>query len=604
VGYSGGSASVYLYSSNSPQTINISGSTLKATGGGGGNYPGYGYISIYDDVSNINITNSTIQVDGGEGGIYLSAGGNLSVSGSSIAVNGGTTTWSGYSYINLYGNTVGIDSSTLRVTGSNATTDFGGGAEVYAYAYGVGGLGVNGSTLEATGGTGPLRQGYALVSLGSGTFGGNVNINSSTLKATGFGASIYVDSAANVTAVNSALTAAAKTGADGGEGSISVYAPSGSIDTTGSTLSAIGRSSLDGGPCCVYTGTSLYANGNVTLGQLTSSEFVGVQSNSGAIIDGNAGANVVAPAAVLTGFNGVGSITNPLETQVGDLVVAANTGEIGIINAGDLRLLDLFYNGGGSAAIGTTGNLKLLSPIDQVSGNLTLAANNGMLIDQPILISGDLTLNAGAGDLGISGVDVFANNIALAGNNIHVGFTTATLPTSVIANNLVTGVSAGNFNVLGGANSSANALLQGMDVDLTVGTTSGFLNLASGIDGASAQIHSVSPSTITLTFPTLASGGFFVNGVEGALNDGASTGFFADGAPAVLGENLLVTYGGVATLPPALDQAVNQVINATNLQTEIVNETPGEDKEPTTANSEEQKIVESDNDKKALPVCK
>jgi len=61
------------------------------------------------------------------------------------------------------------------------------------------------------------------------------------------------------------------------------------------------------------------------------------------------------------------------------------------------------------------------------------------------------------------------------------------------------------------------------------------------------QIYAGLPTTIYLTFPMLSSGGYTVNGVPGLVFDG-STGFFAGGSGAVLGTNLLVTYGGGASL--------------------------------------------------------
>lgn len=134
------------------------------------------------------------------------------------------------------------------------------------------------------------------------------------------------------------------------------------------------------------------------------------------------------------------------------------------------------------------------------------------------------------------------------------------------------------------------------DVNMTVGGT---VNLAAGTGtGSYAVIEAMTPQSINLGLPSLASGGFFVNGVEGVVYDATTeTGFMADGAPAILGVNFNVTYGlsGGEILPPSVDQAINQVVSTTNQQSAIiqnaVTETAG-------GNGEE-----DDNKKKSLPVC-
>ena len=298
-----------------------------------------------------------------------------------------------------------------------------------------------------------------------------------------------------------------------------------------------------------------------------------VAMNSGGSITDNQTvyADITAAGASLVAASGIGSVANPLETQVGHIQLVSGGGEIGVINSGDLELNGL--NSVGTAMVGSTGLLTTGASSSVTSGNLGLSANNGMLVTHDISASGDLTLDSGAGDLGIAEAYVTGTNVNLKGNNIMVGFTTSTAPTSVVASNLMKVTSAGNLNVLGGETSSAHALLQGLDVDLKVGTVAGFLNIHGG--AATAQIHSVSPSTITVNFPTLDGGGYFVNGLEGVISDNGS-GFFANEQPAVLGQNLIITYGQVmppVVLPPAVvtdvEQTLNQVIATTNQQNNL-----------------------------------
>lgn len=66
-------------------------------------------------------------------------------------------------------------------------------------------------------------------------------------------------------------------------------------------------------------------------------------------------------------------------------------------------------------------------------------------------------------------------------------------------------------------------------------------------EGAYARVSAAVPETIYLNFPNLTSGGFTVDG-QPLVSFGAS-GFYAGGAPAVLGRNLIISYGG----GPAVD---------------------------------------------------
>jgi len=368
---------------------------------------------------------------------------------------------------------------------------------------------------------------------------------------------------------------------------------------------------LTGGPVnATATGgvIDLSQSPSIVLGQLSSPSFVTVVSTGGSI-SGNGGTSVISPSATLSAATGVGSIAVPIVTQVAGLAVSSSGGEIGLINSGDLTLGDVTF-GGANAQIGASGTLVATGTVSVSAGNLTLAANNGMVMsNNTVTVSGDLALNSGAGDMGFDGASVFGNNVTLNGNNILVGFTTSTAPTTVSAGTLLTATSAGNLNVLGGANSGANALLEGYNVDLTVGTTAGYLNIDSGLNGATAQISSVSPTTINVYFPNLGSGGYFVNGIEGSITDGGSTGFFAGGAPAVLAQNLIVTYGLAPPLPPPTEPPVtdggdtttasgDQVTDNLNTITDI-NSGPETQGDAGTGGG-----TPDEKEKKGLPTCK
>jgi filamentous hemagglutinin family protein len=496
--------------------------------------------------------NKRISVDAAYGGqIYLSAGGayggDINVRNATLSANGSNPSSGSSVYLN--GSTIRIENSTVEATGQYAG--------INVYANGPGGVNIENSSLLAQGRAG-ANGGTGSIYLQTGFQNGNVSVQSSDITAKGRVA--YLSAyGGNVTVRASTMTAAA----DGGGGLVEIYADnridigSSALRTTGENPKpaqrGIGLAVIDGGEG--GNGIILEAQSDITLGSLSSDGPADVRSWSGRIVDGNNGANIVAPSAFLFGANGIGSISNPLETQVSSIELDAYGGQIGIANLGNLRLDRLTF-GGSDAAIGTTGTFTFGDPLSSISvpGNLALLANNGMVVDRNISASGNLFLAGGSGDLGIFGVSVHGHNVNLQGNSILVGSTTGTAPTSVTADHVVTGTTALNFNVIGGANSSASSVVRGENVDLTVG---GAVNISSG--SAYAQIESTSPTTITLTFPNRSTGGFFVNGSEGAISDG-NTGFFAAGQPAVLGQSLKVTYGGI----PDVVQELNN-LNTTSM---------------------------------------
>jgi hypothetical protein len=122
---------------------------------------------------------------------------------------------------------------------------------------------------------------------------------------------------------------------------------------------------------------------------------------------------------------------------------------------------------------------------------------------------------------------------------------------------------AGNFTgyVAGTLNVSLGGRLYGNpDVHLTVGS-------GINITGAGSKIEAASGTSVYAFFPTLASGGYFVNSVPGLVWDPATgTGFFAGGAGALLGQGLIVTYGlsTVSGLSQAVIDAIQAGIEGTN----------------------------------------
>jgi hypothetical protein len=380
--------------------------------------------------------------------------------------------------------------------------------------------------------------------------------------------------------------------------SVVFSAPAGSVvfDTGGSVTSgallkvdAVNISQAGGGS--ITTLLDATATGSITLqqaasyslGLLQAGTSITVNSTAGAISDGNGGLNnLLAPTANLTGATGIASVASPLQTQVANLTVSSGSGEIGISNTGNLSL-GMGGFGGTDAKIQTSGLLSLGSPIS-ITGNLSLLGN-GMTIGQGLTTTGNLALNAGGGNLTISGASVNGANVSLSGGNVSIGGAAASGSTTVTASNAMTITTGGGLTVDGGLGTGASAALDSVAGNTTV-TTGGdvavrggsgpgaYGSLTGGPDlfmtvggmvrmdagsgiGAYAQVASTSPNSIQILFPNLGVGGYFVNGVEYTVFDAlSSSGFLAGGVAAILGSNLLISYGlstPSGLLPPVIE---------------------------------------------------
>ena len=176
----------------------------------------------------------------------------------------------------------------------------------------------------------------------------------------------------------------------------------------------------------------------------------------------------------------------------------------------------------------------------------------------------NLTVNAGQITLqGGSGAGTFAE---LRGGPGLVNITTTAGPGST-----------GNVIINGGSGMNAFARIFGdPDVNMTVGGAIA-MNAGTGA-GAFARVESASAASIEVTFPNLTSGGYMVNSAP--VTSSGSSGFFAGGSPATLGENLIVTYcgsgtctGGATSPPPELEPPPdinNPVIAALNQQVDVL----------------------------------
>ena len=242
----------------------------------------------------------------------------------------------------------------------------------------------------------------------------------------------------------------------------------------------------------------------------------------------------------------------------------------------------------------------------------------------------DIRMTATNGAVNIQNSTVLAGQSGLvaitAATGINVSATTQA--TSIVGGN-VTLTSGGNVNVLGGSGAGHYALVSGSgdttvnasgDVVVAGGngmgtyakvfgangvsmTVGGGLHLNDGAGaGSTAFVESGSPTFIYLDFPNLASGGYFVNGVENA-----TSGFVAGGAPAVLGTNLLVTYN--VPPPPPPPPPVSSGTSSPESRPELPEQTliaaMGKSMELPEAGKDQEVFKEAeDRNTKDLPLCK
>lgn len=206
-------------------------------------------------------------------------------------------------------------------------------------------------------------------------------------------------------------------------------------------------------------------------------------------------------------------------------------GSVAVIAGGDITMNSADLHGTG---IQTLGNVSLVA-----GGSITQGENAYVAADA--IASESLGVVA-QGPISLLGYNQVARFSAVGGGGIAFRNLAGDLTvTGIVANGPLSLWQAGNLSITGG---EAPALVYSTgDIDLTVG---GELRLIEGIrPQAWARIQTQSrDSTISLHFPNRASGGWFVNGVEGAMRRGQS-GLLSGNGAAVLGKTLEVSYGGL-----------------------------------------------------------
>jgi filamentous hemagglutinin family protein len=391
----------------------------------------------------------------------------------------------------------------------------------------------------------------------------------------------------------------------------------GAVSASNLTVSAVGITQNAAGISVGGTASFNAGAGPITLTTATNDFGTVLLNNTGAndvaVTDANAiilGASSVGSGALTVNAVGIAQSGAIIQTAgAGAAAFNAGAGGIALTNAGNsfTGAVSLNNSGANDAVIINSGTLNfgalnvgrdliasadgaasdlILSAPGIVGGAATLEAGNDISLNAALAVGGDLALTAGA-HIGVTDAVVSAGG-ALTANAAFLDITAITSVTQLRAGTNLTvavdevmltggGVNGavaellggpGTFNLVtngdivltGGSGLGAFTRIFGNpDVNLTVGGAI-HMNAGSGL-GAFAAIESASPTSINIDFPNLASGGFFVNGVHTVFDTATASGFVAGGAPAVLGQNLNVTYA-LAPLPPA---PIEPVISETDL---------------------------------------
>ncbi|MBX3660833.1 MAG: filamentous hemagglutinin N-terminal domain-containing protein [Burkholderiales bacterium] len=583
---------------------------------------------LFDQNRSMHINGATVTFAGGldassnvllnSGGLSFGAASNftgLSVSSGALggsgaldidnfSISGGTTNNGGNivvnDLLNWSGGTIG-GSGTLSTPGT-ATTD------ITALVGLAPGKTWNNAGTVNIGGTGTLDLGDSTAAIFNNQAGGVVNITSTagwSFISDSFSQAGQINNAGTINVNNGTSWEAAFNNAAGATLNIAAgqYLSMQNGKTINGTVNigaggTLWVSEFHASPT-VFSGTTIGGTGTLqVLGSGPNVKFTSVSAPGVALRLGGGGnieiLNGTSTFAALNldapSYGGAFAISNGLFAQsAGDLTVPTGSDYSG--NAGYWAqggnvivggVVDAAY-GGATIEFRASGDVKILGGADVSGVQVKLQGAN--------IFVGDSAATSAASVYASSQLDVITGGLVLQGGS---GANASAL---VSSSGALTVSASGDVVLAGGAGADSWAKLSG-NPDAVLSPVGGAVRMTAGTGAnAYAIIESVSPTTIYLTFPNAGSGGFFVNGVEGVVYDaGTHTGFVAGGNPAVLGQNLKVTYGGSSTTLPSgtLELPVQTLIVAT-----------GQSKDPPDAEKDKDVFRETEEEKKKdVPVCR
>ncbi|HEX6157660.1 MAG TPA: hypothetical protein VFZ54_16665, partial [Burkholderiales bacterium] len=308
-----------------------------------------------------------------------------------------------------------------------------------------------------------------------------------------------------------------------------VILDAGSLPGTGARIGSSANTGAGAGDIRITAGGDIRLNGVDqgtairTLGDVTL-QAASITEASRGIIEANALTTSTTGDTLLGGLNRVNSFT-----------ASSEHGNVQLSNTSALLAL---------GSMDLPGNLAIVQTGDVAVGNAS--ATSGTLI----AASGDISMSA-TGQILVRGSDttVGAASAVLAGGELAFSAGDVTLragdaaltPVVVRGANGVEMTVGNELNVIGGGLLSPALLTSGRNIDLTIGQA---LRLQGGSgDFSLARVQTESrDGVISITFPNLSQGGYFVDGLEGHTHHG-QTGFFTDFKAAKVGSTLLLEYG-------------------------------------------------------------
>ena len=289
----------------------------------------------------------------------------------------------------------------------------------------------------------------------------------------------------------------------GGAGNILVNADADSV-ADGSS-GAITMTDSGGDSTIISGGTgviTLNADENITLGGVTTNNVANasviIWSGNGSILDGgdtavDIDANTTADTsgARITAETGIGTDANGIETTIETLSATSVTGDIHVINTGDLQIINSALNGaqitGGSSGdniiIQASSPLTVVADVVNAGGGNIILAAEGTATTDDLIINDVVTASVGNGSITLyAGDTITQNSVAVtaagsgdityyAGTDYNSGTVQAGLATGasdIVMDNAATAVSiTGNISMLAPDSVSINVITTGGNAIVT-----------------------------------------------------------------------------------------------------------------------------------------
>jgi hypothetical protein len=341
-------------------------------------------------------------------------------------------------------------------------------------------------------------------------------------------------------------------------------------------------------------GGLIFSNGTHTLNGVVSGGTLGVSGTATVTIanTGTLNANLMDISGGVLDINGTANTslynqTGGVVGGIGNLSVGTNCRQTGGSFGNTFNVLSITQASGdiSGTGFGAVGQLSLAAPAGAVNITtpLTLAGaasffgGTGINVSAPVTAASVGMVTAGTASISNATVNATSGAITVSANQVQVtagtapagligagGVTVASLNDVIVQGGSATGAAAQinaasgplaigaqrDLKILGGSGANASARVIG---NPDVGSAAAPMKIGGEIvmkegtgAGATARVESVSPNSIYVLFPNASTGGYTVNGLAVTSDNGS--GFYAGGVPAILDQNLWITYGIPATV--------------------------------------------------------